>query len=210
MVPFIAASDHTVFLDGGVPAMQFNHWPDNFYHSSEDRIDFVDPTELKRIGVVAGLAFAYLSTAGPQEARDLAWESAARGEMWLSEVARQSARLLGNDAATIHDRYKAAPVDEFQDTNRAQYQFIQLLGAKQRNIAVVGDDAQSIYSFRGADIRNILDFEKDYPDCKLFRRVCTPDEPVGPCMVSSEGSCATYHLYGEKVEGVGGRLGQRR
>lgn len=66
-------------------------------------------------------------------------------------------------------RFKFILVDEFQDTNRAQYQVIRLLSQMQRNIAVVGDDAQSIYSFRGADIRNILDFQRDYPDCQLFR-----------------------------------------
>jgi DNA helicase II / ATP-dependent DNA helicase PcrA len=67
------------------------------------------------------------------------------------------------------DRFKFILVDEFQDTNRAQYRVIQLLGNKYRNISVVGDDAQSIYSFRGADIRNILDFQKDFSDCQLFR-----------------------------------------
>jgi DNA helicase-2/ATP-dependent DNA helicase PcrA len=66
-------------------------------------------------------------------------------------------------------RFKFILVDEFQDTNRAQYQVIRLLGSRLKNIAVVGDDAQSIYSFRGADIRNILDFQKDYPACQLFR-----------------------------------------
>jgi DNA helicase-2/ATP-dependent DNA helicase PcrA len=66
-------------------------------------------------------------------------------------------------------RFKFVMVDEFQDTNRAQYQVTKLLSAKYRNISVVGDDAQSIYSFRGADIRNILDFSRDYPDCQTFR-----------------------------------------
>ncbi len=66
-------------------------------------------------------------------------------------------------------RFKYILVDEYQDTNRAQYFLIQNLAADHRNVCVVGDDAQSIYSFRGADIRNILDFEKDYPDCKVFR-----------------------------------------
>jgi len=66
-------------------------------------------------------------------------------------------------------RFKFILVDEFQDTNRAQYQVIRLLGHRHKNIAVVGDDAQSIYSFRGADIRNILDFQKDYPDCQWYR-----------------------------------------
>ncbi|MGD0337637.1 MAG: UvrD-helicase domain-containing protein [Bacteroidota bacterium] len=66
-------------------------------------------------------------------------------------------------------RFKYISIDEYQDTNRAQYRLINLLAAKFRNICVVGDDAQSIYAFRGADIRNILDFEKDYPDCRMFR-----------------------------------------
>lgn len=66
-------------------------------------------------------------------------------------------------------RFKFILVDEFQDTNLAQYRMVQLLAQRHRNIAVVGDDAQSIYSFRGADIRNILNFEKDYTDCKIFR-----------------------------------------
>jgi DNA helicase-2/ATP-dependent DNA helicase PcrA len=66
-------------------------------------------------------------------------------------------------------RFKYMMVDEYQDTNRVQYRLIKELAKLNRNICVVGDDAQSIYSFRGADIRNILDFEKDYRDCKVFR-----------------------------------------
>ncbi len=66
-------------------------------------------------------------------------------------------------------RFQFILVDEFQDTNIAQYKVIQLLSAVHRNIAVVGDDAQSIYSFRGADIRNILNFKRDYSDCSIFR-----------------------------------------
>ena len=66
-------------------------------------------------------------------------------------------------------RFKFFLVDEFQDTNRAQYAVTRILASRFRNICVVGDDAQSIYAFRGADIRNILDFAKDYSDCKTFR-----------------------------------------
>jgi DNA helicase-2/ATP-dependent DNA helicase PcrA len=60
-------------------------------------------------------------------------------------------------------------IDEYQDTNLAQYLIARKLAAVRRNICVVGDDAQSIYAFRGADIQNILNFEKDYPDAEIFR-----------------------------------------
>ncbi|MDR2426786.1 MAG: UvrD-helicase domain-containing protein [Endomicrobium sp.] len=66
-------------------------------------------------------------------------------------------------------RFKYILVDEYQDTNHAQYIFAKLLAAKHHNICVVGDDDQSIYSWRGADIKNILDFEKDYPEAKSVK-----------------------------------------
>ncbi len=99
LVPYISNSDHMVFLQAGIPAMQFNHWSDNFYHSSEDRIVNSDPTEMKRVGFMGAAAFYHLATAGGAEARALAWESSANGEKWLSEVARQSIRLMGTDPA---------------------------------------------------------------------------------------------------------------
>ena len=67
------------------------------------------------------------------------------------------------------ERFKYILIDEYQDTNRPQYLLTQQLAAKHRNICCVGDDDQSIYQFRGADIRNILDFERDYPEAKTVR-----------------------------------------
>ena len=65
--------------------------------------------------------------------------------------------------------FRFVMVDEYQDTNYSQYLITRKLAAKERNICVVGDDAQSIYAFRGADITNILNFEKDYPELKVFK-----------------------------------------
>lgn len=66
-------------------------------------------------------------------------------------------------------RFRYIMVDEYQDTNFSQYQLIQMLAAGSRNICAVGDPDQSIYGWRGADIGNILNFERDYPDCKLIK-----------------------------------------
>jgi DNA helicase-2/ATP-dependent DNA helicase PcrA len=65
--------------------------------------------------------------------------------------------------------FRQVMVDEYQDTNRVQYRWLQLLAGEHRNLMVVGDDAQSIYSFRSADIRNILDFEDTFPDAKVVK-----------------------------------------
>lgn len=67
------------------------------------------------------------------------------------------------------DRFRYLLVDEYQDTNKAQYVLVKLLAQKHHNICVVGDIAQAIYSWRGADFRNVLNFEKDWPKVKIFR-----------------------------------------
>jgi DNA helicase-2/ATP-dependent DNA helicase PcrA len=66
-------------------------------------------------------------------------------------------------------RYRYLLVDEYQDTNRPQYELMKLLAGEAKNVCAVGDEDQSIYSWRGADIRNILEFEKDFPDAKIVR-----------------------------------------
>ncbi len=80
--------------------------------------------------------------------------------------------LYQNDKDTLgyyQERFKFIMVDEYQDTNKAQYVLTKLLADKYRNLCVVGDDDQSIYSWRGAEIRNILDFEKDFPDAAVIK-----------------------------------------
>ena len=67
------------------------------------------------------------------------------------------------------ERFKYILVDEYQDTNKIQYEFVSMLAKKYKNICVVGDDDQSIYEWRGADMHNILSFESDYPDAKVIK-----------------------------------------
>ena len=67
------------------------------------------------------------------------------------------------------NKYQYIMIDEYQDTNMVQYKIVSLLAQKYKNLAVVGDDWQSIYSWRGADMRNILEFKKDYPEAKIIK-----------------------------------------
>ena len=81
-------------------------------------------------------------------------------------------KLLQSNAAVLDKyskRFRYVMIDEYQDTNHAQYLLAYLLSSHWKNIAVVGDADQSIYAWRGADIQNILDFEKDYPNCKSIK-----------------------------------------
>ena len=82
------------------------------------------------------------------------------------------ARLLGDDPelrARLEDRYRYVLVDEYQDTNRAQYLIARGLSWERRNLCATGDPDQSIYAWRGADLSNILEFEKDFPDARVVR-----------------------------------------
>ena len=94
------------------------------------------------------------------------------GAMDFDDLLYQT-NVLFKDHPAVLNKYqhlfKFVMVDEYQDTNYSQYLITRKLAAKDRNICVVGDDAQSIYAFRGADIQNILNFEKDYPELQVFK-----------------------------------------
>jgi DNA helicase-2/ATP-dependent DNA helicase PcrA len=90
----------------------------------------------------------------------------------FDDLLLETVRLLFHDEATrqvYNRRINYLMIDEYQDTNRAQYELMRLLTQAHKNVCVVGDEDQSIYSWRGADIRNILDFEHDYPDVRIIR-----------------------------------------
>ena len=91
--------------------------------------------------------------------------------MDFSDILTNTYKLLENREVLekLQEKFKYIMVDEYQDTNNIQYKIINKIAAKYRNICVVGDENQSIYGFRGADIRNILDFEKDYPDAVVIK-----------------------------------------
>jgi DNA helicase II / ATP-dependent DNA helicase PcrA len=90
----------------------------------------------------------------------------------FDDLLLEAVRLLkvsGETRARYQRRYRYLLVDEYQDTNRPQYELMKLLAGEAKNVCAVGDEDQSIYSWRGADIRNILEFEKDFPNAKIVR-----------------------------------------
>jgi DNA helicase-2/ATP-dependent DNA helicase PcrA len=90
----------------------------------------------------------------------------------FDDLLLESVRLLRHDAdmrQLYNRRIQYLMIDEYQDTNRSQYELMRLLSEERHNVCVVGDEDQSIYGWRGADIRNILDFERDYPDAVVIR-----------------------------------------
>ena len=94
------------------------------------------------------------------------------GAMDFDDLLLKTNELLNSYPDTLskyQNIFKYILVDEYQDTNHSQYLIVRALSDKFQNICVVGDDAQSIYSFRGANINNILNFQKDFPDSKIFR-----------------------------------------
>ena len=119
------------------------------------------------------------------------------------------------------DRFRYIHIDEFQDTNKIQYAIVRLLAMKHRNLFVVGDDDQSIYGWRGAEVENILNFRQHYPDAKIFRLeenyrstskilkcanavIANNDKRMGKELWTggSEGVDVNFHLaYGDREEG---------
>ena len=96
----------------------------------------------------------------------------AANAMDFDDLLLHTLRLIDGHAEVreeLQQMFRYILVDEYQDTNYVQYLLVNRLAEPQRNICVVGDDAQSIYSFRGADIRNILNFQQQYPEAKLFK-----------------------------------------
>jgi len=102
------------------------------------------------------------------------YEKAMRAASALDfdDMLLMTARLMRDDPGALEKwqgRFHHVLVDEYQDTNKVQYVLVQLLAEKHRNLCVVGDDDQSIYRFRGADVRNILSFEHDFPEARIVK-----------------------------------------
>ncbi len=93
------------------------------------------------------------------------------GALDFDDLISETVRLFRDHPEVLkhyQERFRYILIDEYQDTNRAQYELVNMLAAKYRNICVVGDADQGVYSWRGATIQNILDFERDYPDAAVF------------------------------------------
>ncbi len=119
---------------------------------------------------------AYDETTGRGKIAEIYGQYAKRcfksGAMDFDDLLLNTFKLLNNFPEVLNKyqhKFKYVMVDEYQDTNHRQYMIVKKLASVFENICVVGDDAQSIYSFRGATIKNILNFEKDYPDLKVFK-----------------------------------------
>ena len=134
---------------------------------SRAKNDMLDPGEIPPLRLATGvtvqiarLARLYMAALKKANALD------------FDDLLLDAVRLFDESPETLaryQDRWRYLHVDEYQDTNRPQYLWIRALAAKHRNLAVVGDDDQSIYGWRGADIRNILDFERDWPDATVIK-----------------------------------------
>jgi DNA helicase II / ATP-dependent DNA helicase PcrA len=123
-------------------------------------------------GEYAAVAMDGLSKAAAVVYRDLEGVMRQQNAASFDDLLVLPVQILRENPSVLEayrQRFRFLLVDEYQDTNRAQYEFVKLLGGAHGNVMVVGDDDQSIYGWRGADIRNILDFERDFPDAEVVR-----------------------------------------
>ena len=174
---------------------------------------------------------SYISSAKDKLQTPKEFAREAEGDIWLSKIAEVYAiyqdRLLRNSALDFDDlivktvellqsnedvlnfyrgKFKYIMVDEYQDTSRAQYQLIKMLAQGHQNICVVGDDDQSIYGWRGADIRNILEFEKDYDDVFVVKleqnyRSTQPILDTANHLIANNVERKKKRLWSDKKEG---------
>ena len=134
---------------------------------SRAKNDMVDPTEIPPMRIATGALVEVARLA--RKYRDALRRSNA---LDFDDLLLEAVRLLDESPTTLakyQERWRYLHVDEYQDTNRPQYLWIKALAAGHRNLCVVGDDDQSIYGWRGADIRNILDFERDWPNATVVK-----------------------------------------
>jgi DNA helicase-2/ATP-dependent DNA helicase PcrA len=123
----------------------------------------VEPAEFE------ALARTPLAQAAAQVYRELEPAMRLANAVSFDDLLVLPVRILREQAHVrerLEQRFRHVLVDEYQDTNRAQYEFVRLIGGRHGNVCVVGDDDQAIYGWRGADIRNILDFERDFPSAR--------------------------------------------
>ncbi len=147
----------------------------------------VDPKRFPPKAVAAAIGKAKDRVLGPPEFAEMAssfyeetiaqvyqtYEQRKRdaGALDFDDLISETVRLFRDHPEVLEhyqERFRHILIDEYQDTNRAQYQLVNMLAAKYRNVCVVGDADQGVYSWRGATIQNILDFERDYPDAAVF------------------------------------------
>ena len=128
----------------------------------------------------------------------------------FDDLLTETLRLLRCDGDTLDylsDKFKYIHVDEFQDTNAVQYNIIKLLASKHGNIFCVGDDDQSIYGWRGAEIENILAFDKDFPDAKIYKlernyRSTKSILSLANCIIRNNSRRRGKTLWTEAEEGI--------
>jgi DNA helicase-2/ATP-dependent DNA helicase PcrA len=134
---------------------------------SRAKNEMLDPTEIPPMRVATGALVQVARLAGKY--RDALKRANA---LDFDDLLLEAVRLFHESPATLaryQERWRYLHVDEYQDTNRPQYLWVKALAAGHRNLCVVGDDDQSIYGWRGADIRNILEFERDWPNATVVK-----------------------------------------